>query len=387
MLVLLVGSLALAGCGQQTDELARESGVDVEPPPTPVITPSADRSLESSPAAGENEPDSAGPRATTKIAAGQGGRATLTPVTQTPAANVTEIAAPPTTFPPATRPPATLTTFPPATRPPATPTTCPPATCPPATPTICPPATCPPATSSATIDYFRANVEEADPGDTITLEWATSNAETVTLWRLMSTGQFGAFWEVAEAGSFEHQIGEHERNRTRFALSITDEDAAADAPQMATLEITLRCPDTWFFENPPDICPARTAAISAGAEQHFQGGLMLWSGGEDRIYVLYGDGQSPKWAAFTDDWDPGEPESDPTLEPPPGLYQPVRGFGQVWRDQPGVRDRLGWALAEEAAYQTAVQRTSYAKYNETYIRAADGGVWRLRAERSGWERQ
>ena len=99
------------------------------------------------------------------------------------------------------------------------------------------------------------------------------------------------------------------------------------------------------------------------------------------------DYEEEGWAAFTDEWDPGEPESDPTLEPPPGFYQPVRGFGQVWREQPGVRERLGWALGDEVAYQTAVQRTSYAKYNETYIQAMDGRVWRLRAERSGWEKR
>ena len=114
---------------------------------------------------------------------------------------------------------------------------------------------------------------------------------------------------------------------------------------------------------------------------------MLWSAAEDRIYVLYAGGQDPEWDAFTDEWDPGEPENDPDLLPPSGYYQPVRGFGLVWREQPGVRDRLGWAIDQEAAYQTAVQRTSYAKYNETYIRALDGAVWRLEAERSGWGKQ
>jgi hypothetical protein len=156
---------------------------------------------------------------------------------------------------------------------------------------------------------------------------------------------------------------------------------------MTTLEIPLRCPDSWFFANPPEICPARPALVSAGAEQHFQGGVMLWLAAEDRIYVLYAGGQDPEWGAFTDEWDPGEPENDPTLLPPTGFYQPVRGFGQVWREQPGVRDRLGWAIGEEVAYQTAVQRTSYAKYNESYIQAMDGGVWLLEAERSGWRKR
>jgi hypothetical protein len=242
------------------------------------------------------------------------------------------------------------------------------------------------ATGVATVLYFRANVTEADPGDAITLEWATSGAKSVTLWRLMATGQLGEFWDVALSGSFDYVIPQGYRNWITFALAVTPAQGEGGA-SMTTLQIPLRCPDTWFFANPPDICPAQAALVSAGAEQHFQGGIMLWSAAEDRIYVLYAGGQDPEWAAFADEWDPGEPENDPTLQPPSGFYQPVRGFGLVWREQPGVRDRLGWALDQETAYQTAVQRTSYAKYNETYIRALDGGVWRLEAEHSGWEKQ
>jgi len=64
----------------------------------------------------------------------------------------------------------------------------------------------------------------------------------------------------------------------------------------------------------------------------------------------------------------------------------VRGFGLLWREEPGIRDRLGWAIDNESAYETALQRTSYAKYNVTYIRAADGDIWRLQPELSGWQK-
>jgi hypothetical protein len=244
----------------------------------------------------------------------------------------------------------------------------------------------PTAAGEAAVDFFRANVSEADPGDAIILEWATSGAEQVTLWRLMATGQLAEFWDVADAGTFDYEIPQHARNRITFALAVSPAAGELGA-SMTTLEIPLRCTAEWFFASPPDICPSQAALFSAGAEQHFQGGVMLWSEAEDRIYVLFGDGHSPEWNAFPDEWEPGEAENDPTLLPPSGFYQPVRGFGQVWREQPGVRERLGWAIGEEAAYQTAVQRTSYAKYNETYIQALDGGVWRLEAERSGWGKQ
>jgi hypothetical protein len=244
----------------------------------------------------------------------------------------------------------------------------------------------PTATMSASagdplINFFRANVEETDPGNSITLEWSTTNAMTVTLWHLVPTGQFGDFWTVSESGSFDYPVGMRERNQTTFALSAIDEQGSNE---MVTVAVTIRCPDEWFFSNPPDICPATAALYSAAAEQQFERGTMIWIAGEDRIYVLFGDGQQYAWQAYSDEWSQGEPENDPNLAPPSGLYQPVRGFGQVWREQPEVMDRLGWAVSEENAYDAAIQRTSFAKYNETYIGALDGALWRLMAERSDW---
>jgi hypothetical protein len=112
---------------------------------------------------------------------------------------------------------------------------------------------------------------------------------------------------------------------------------------------------------------------------------MLWNKAEDWIYVLFDDGLQPAFRTFLDKWDEGQPESDPSIVPPAGLYQPVRGFGLVWREEPGVRDRLGWAVDEEQGYPTAIQRTSRYKYNVTYIKALDGGVWELGPEGSEWQ--
>jgi hypothetical protein len=229
---------------------------------------------------------------------------------------------------------------------------------------------------------FTTSTDIADPGDTITLSWTTSNATMVTLYRMMPTGQFGSFWTVEPQGTFTYEINPLERNRTHFVLAARD---AADNHVNKDAVVTLRCPDEWFFESAPDICPANAAIVSAGAEQQFEHGVAIWVEGELGIYILFEHGQY-SWLFFQDAWQPGEPESDPALEPPPGLYQPVRGFGKVWREQPGVRERLGWALAPEIGFTTAVQRTSYAKYNETYLRASDGNVWKLGPERSAWEK-
>jgi len=111
---------------------------------------------------------------------------------------------------------------------------------------------------------------------------------------------------------------------------------------------------------------------------------MLWNGAEQVIYVLYSDGGYPRWSTFVDNWQEGNAVSDPDIVPPDGLYQPVRGFGLVWRASSSVRERLGWAVNQEAGYATEMQRTSRFKYNVTYIRALDGGVWELGPEGSAW---
>jgi hypothetical protein len=237
-------------------------------------------------------------------------------------------------------------------------------------------------TPAAVISYFRAVPAEADPGDTINLEWATANAATVTLWKMAATGQFGQWWDVEASGSFAYTIEPLERNRVTFALFAGDETSGY---QSATVDVILRCTAEWFFANAPDICPVHAAVVSAGAVQTFERGLMVWVQGEDMIYVLFQDGNFPRWYNQVDEWDPGEPESDPAFEPPPGFYQPVRGFGLLWREDAAIRERLGWALDLEFAYTVSVQRTSYPKYNDTYVAAPDGYVWRLKAERSDWE--
>jgi hypothetical protein len=70
------------------------------------------------------------------------------------------------------------------------------------------------------------------------------------------------------------------------------------------------------------------------------------------ILVMTGDG---RWEARPDAWTETQPVSDPTLAPPAGLVQPVRGFGKVWREEPGVRERLGWGLANEQGTEAFVQ--------------------------------
>jgi hypothetical protein len=91
-------------------------------------------------------------------------------------------------------------------------------------------------------------------------------------------------------------------------------------------------------------CPVEAEQGVWSAEQTFLGGLMFWRADLSLIYVLKNDGT---WQSFADTWDTSQPEWDTSIIPPAGYIQPKRGFGKVWREQPGVRDALSWATTSE----------------------------------------
>ena len=120
------------------------------------------------------------------------------------------------------------------------------------------------------------------------------------------------------------------------------------------------CSIPWFFTNPrlPE-CPPNAAVETQAAAQFFQYGKMFWVGQQDAIYVLYENADMPRWQVFQDTFEDGMPESDPGLDaqaPPYADWQPRRGFGLIWRNQPNVLSRIGWAeSAYEQSYSARIQ--------------------------------
>ncbi|MGD9100112.1 MAG: hypothetical protein PVF45_06495, partial [Anaerolineae bacterium] len=100
-------------------------------------------------------------------------------------------------------------------------------------------------------------------------------------------------------------------------------------------------------------CPLRPAEVYPMAHQPFEGGVMIWHGADmPTIYVGLAAGE---WGYHVDLFQQGDPESDPTLTPPQGLLQPVRGFGLLWRSEESLRQALGWALSTEAGFEGTAQ--------------------------------
>lgn len=76
---------------------------------------------------------------------------------------------------------------------------------------------------------------------------------------------------------------------------------------------------------------------------------MIWSDhlgwyAQPVIYVLYDDAT---YQRLEDGFDSAVDPVSGGETPPSGLVEPILGFGKVWRDQPGVRQALGWATAGE----------------------------------------
>jgi hypothetical protein len=161
---------------------------------------------------------------------------------------------------------------------------------------------------------------------------------------------------------------------------------ASEPVVTASVPVEWDCALDYFFTPAPRRCPLEAATTSQAVEQRFEHGRMVWFGADSTIYVFYDNGQ---YQRFADTWTSGMPESDPEIVPPDGLYQPVRGFGKVWREQSGVRDGLGWALAPEQAFESARQAEHHEGSSSgapQYLRILDGRVIQLGMQVSGsWQ--
>lgn len=98
-------------------------------------------------------------------------------------------------------------------------------------------------------------------------------------------------------------------------------------------------------------CPRDAGVATTLAYQPFERGVFFWRDTRE-IYALQSDG---RFYRYPDTWQEGMPDSDPSLAPPEGLLQPIRGFGLVWRTNENLRATVGWALQAESGYSSFLQ--------------------------------
>jgi LysM repeat protein len=162
--------------------------------------------------------------------------------------------------------------------------------------------------------------------------------------------------------------------------------APVPAPTPQPTPAPAVCAIDWFFANRPAGCPSAPALNSNAAAESFQHGLMLWVEATDTFYVLHDGvgGAAPRLSIIRGPLliRPGGSVDNRVGGVPPGLYEPVSGFGLLWRgDVEGVealRTQLGWATQPEYGYQTTYQCEAYpnttAASPACYLRSPDGQV-------------
>ena len=259
------------------------------------------------------------------------------------------------------------------------------------TSTVAPPPTAPPPTAARlappTIISFTANKSTIVEHEDVTLSWeAQGGTEAYISWvgaDELLTGASGTLnpnggtTTISPDGNGE--------------IVLTVRNSAGEAT--SHLQLTIKCAHEWvpaLANHAPfgDRCP-REAQIGPAAQQPFEHGFMIWMGASRTIYVFYnqtGSGQANLYSSYADEFHEGDPESDPSLTPPTGLYQPIRGFGLVWRTHPEVQQGLGWATAPETGFNSWEQGVTLAGMHNsvTLLQGIDGTIYQLRAFGSTW---
>ncbi|MEM9777412.1 MAG: hypothetical protein AAF902_22730, partial [Chloroflexota bacterium] len=130
-------------------------------------------------------------------------------------------------------------------------------------------------------------------------------------------------------------------------------------------------------------CPRSNPVTANGAYQPFVGGFMIWHMGHDGQYTIGVFSDDGRVLDLSREYYDGS-EISWSESPPTGLYQPVRGFGNVWVNSDTIRSELSWAVAEEQSYAATVQQmdvrldtTTY--IGDTYVALPSGRVLRYTA--------
>ena len=255
-----------------------------------------------------------------------------------------------------------------------------PGECPNGCGTTCATPTPEPIAGAPVIQSFTADRSTIVQGETVNVTWqATGGTEASLMW-------------VGDGGTMD---GLSDLDPDGGMLSINPKGAPVTlrvsnslGTTEATLMITIMCANDWVPELAAETgkCP-QPAEIGWAAQQPFEHGFMLWLEPSQTIYVFFDNYGGHSYRSYIDTFQEGDPESDPSLVPPAGLLQPVRGFGLVWRTNAEVRDNLGWATAVESGFETWRQSyQGFGMHNVTiWVKDINQTIYELDPMGSVWE--
>lgn len=114
-------------------------------------------------------------------------------------------------------------------------------------------------------------------------------------------------------------------------------------------------------------CPHQAKPIGGFyAEQPFQNGHTFWSKIGQLYLIIIGD-ETGTWRLLSENespWKDGMPQESCEVEVPPGLFQPVRGFGGIWCAAADIREQIGWGTDYERGFEDGID----------LIQGFDGGI-------------
>lgn len=266
------------------------------------------------------------------------------------------------------------------------------------------------------ISFNASNRPQPDGSDQVSFSWNVANAQSVEIWvgyaydYTMTKRQVGASGS-AVLTSFDSTL--------RLATAgIIARNAQGQVVEQ-TMQVRFGCVHDYFFPDatvnvPLSVCAATAAESFDVVWQPFERGFMVYAqarvdedGGLDApFYARYGNYENyppayiavfieqssvnphnPRYFVEVDQWQEGQPVDDPSLQPPDGLLQPVRGFGKMWRDIPSLREQLGWATAPEMPSTIRYQWVDYPiffGFNIIYYEMPMGMVAMYTPERSNF---
>lgn len=234
-----------------------------------------------------------------------------------------------------------------------------------------------PAAGELAILSFAVDVEDIATGKRLTFNWRTTGAVKATIWS-GTKHRFPDAWSVPPNGTHTVELSTtYYRDPSMFLAAYDAQDNSVSSESIA---VPWPCKYDYFFDAQFAACPSYQASDTWAAEQPFQNGRMIWleqvqTGAvviQRQILVFHADG---RYEEHEDTWTDAEPESDPAFVPPEGLYQPIRGFGKLWRETPGVREGLGWATAPEQGFDSQWQPQMRESIpSVAFVRTFDGQI-------------
>ena len=227
-------------------------------------------------------------------------------------------------------------------------------------------------------------------GDDILIRWRVSGipaSEQLTLVTFFDNGIFDdrRVQQVVSEGEALIMTETHEEDfataRIRVSLEYKGDRISAEH------DVFRDCTWQWYFLPPGydffadqnsrkqtwGFCPSRPL-VSQASQQQFERGFMVWIEEFGQIWAYNSVGN--RLMKLQDVYMPGvDIVSDPDIVPPEGLLQPEFGFGKIWRENPGIRDALGWATAKPVNYQTVdVGSGSDGRNLRRFLRLANGDI-------------